>query len=221
MTDIQNDWRAGEWGVGVIALEHHDNDRIGRVVVACQPDTATWSEQRDLAQELQRSCTQSGFKEVVWITPEGLMCFLAPHHEKDLPGIGEAVAAMIPPIRFDQSALMDENVEARRRQGRYEPQPVAGMPVYWWWLADPESGKVIVGPDQAAPTVDQESVWDARERVHLPDAQLGYVYPRSSTEPWRVTTIDHDAVEDHHLARRVAAAAEREAARLLGPSPPQ
>lgn len=220
MTDVQNDWRPGEWGVGVVTLDHHLDDQIYRVVVVCQPASATWEEQRDLAGELQAGCERLGFKEVFWVTPEGLMFFIEPHDEKDLPGIGEAAASMLPPIRFDQSALLDEPVERRRRQGRYEPRPVDCLPLYWWWLADSASGKIVLGPEPDSHPAYRESCFEARERLHVPEADVGYIYPRAASEEfpqgsYRITNADHEAVEDESLAIRVRDALKRRESELI------
>lgn len=218
MTDHCNDWRSGEWGVGVVAIDA--DNHVDGVVVVCQPATATWEQQRDLSWELKAGFVKRGWMEVFWVTPGGRLFFLEPHDEKDLDAVGAAVAPLLAPIRFDQSALLDESVERRRRQGRYEPQPVVDLPLYWWWLADPATDKVVLGPDPGAPSAWRETPTEARQRLHLLSAPAGFIYPLLPSEHaprggWRITTDDHDPVADEALKQRLVDAVKRHEAELL------
>lgn len=157
---------------------------------------------------------------MIWVTPDGRLFFPEPHDEKDLLAIGAATAQRHDHIVFDQSALLDEGVERRRRAGRYGGEPVTDLPLYWWFLIDPVSEKIVLGPDPAAPTTYRETPTEARRRLSLGNAQGGFIYSRapSSAMPnggWRLTTEDHEPLSDRSIAPRIIEAVKHRETELV------
>ena len=225
MTVVDNAWQPGEWGLGIAALDR--DDQITHLVVRCRPADASWEEQRDLPGDLKAALGFRTWAETVWITPDGGLFFIEPHHEKDLDAIGGRLAELLAGTRYDRSALFDEAVERRRAIGRYDPEPVESLPVYWWFLADPDSDAIVLGPDPAAPAAWRETPTGARQRLGLEGAAGGFIYavPADNAHPrggWRLTDEDHEPLGDDALARRaVDAVRGREAQLVRGGAPPR
>lgn len=157
---------------------------------------------------------------MVWVTPNGRLFFPEPHDKKNLLAIGAAAAHEHGDLVFDQSVLLDQDVERRRRAGRYHAEPVTDLPLYWWFLIDPVSEKIVLGPDPAAPTAHKETPAAARRRLSLGSAQGGFIYSRapSSAMPdggWRVTTEDHEPLPDRSIAPRIVAAVKHRESELV------
>jgi hypothetical protein len=207
-------WTPGHWGIGLVVLDC--DDRVAELLLYSQPADATWEVQRDMPGAIEAAHRVSGWSEVVWATPDGRLFFLEPHDEKDLPELGAQAQRLRHDVRFDQSALLDDEVERRRRG--YTPEPPE-LPMYWWFLYDPTSGKVVLSDPQAPPAY-HETPTEARKRLGLRDALGGFVYPRDPS-PWlptggvRVTTEDHDAVQDDSAVSIVLQAIKRQKERLL------
>jgi hypothetical protein len=206
MTEIDNQWVAGEWGLGIVALDR--DDHVTHIIVRTQPADASWERQRDLPGELRAALAVRAWVETVWITPDGRLFFIEPHDEKDLAALGRRVEELLGGPRFDQSSLFDESVERRRNNDRYEREVVEYLPIYWWFLADPDSDAIVLGPDPAAPMAWKETPTEARQRLHLLGARGGFIYSVLASErdpkgAWRLTDEDSEPLGDDALARRV------------------
>jgi hypothetical protein len=218
MTDIDNDWCHAMWGLGVVGLDEHD--QISRAVIRVQPADATWERQHDLAREITADHGITGWTEIVWVTPDGRLFFVEPHREKDQHAVGRELEQRLTAIRFDQSALIDEEVERRRVNGRYDRRPVERLPIYWWFLVDPDSGAIALGPDPAAPPDWKETPSAARQRLGLERAPGGYIHaiPADARYPmgsWRLTDEASELWGEETLARLIVERVERREAGLI------
>jgi hypothetical protein len=84
------------------------------------------------------------------------------------------------------------------------PQEEDDRPVYYLWVFDPDTAKVLIEHNEDKHPADHVTHQDIGAHIHHPDKIQGYAY--SIKDGWRITNDSHDEVKDPFVVKRVLSA---------------